>query len=245
MVNPKTRSLPNNYFQFKQFIIRQERCAMNVSTDACLLGAWVAERIGASKNILDIGAGTGLLMLMLAQKSECPIDGIELDGPSYAQLQENITGSPWSDRLRAFEGDARTIELPQQYDLIISNPPFYDGDLNSPSAEKNLARHSSALSLEELLNLTEKHLAPRGRFAVLLPYHRSAYFEFLAREKKYYCNQKLMVRQSPAHSYFRSLLLFSKDHALTLPESTLIIKNSNGVYTGAFNELMKDYYLNL
>src|SRR5215469_2574817 len=100
--------MPNNYFQFKQLTIHQDQCAMKVCTDACILGAWFAEKIPNSSFVLDIGSGTGLLMLMLAQKSKSEIDGIEVDLPAFKQLRENIAASQWKDRLQAFPGDVRT-----------------------------------------------------------------------------------------------------------------------------------------
>src|SRR5271154_3865208 len=124
--------MPNSYFRFKQFIVRQDRSAMKVCTDSCILGAWSATRLHDAKKILDIGSGTGLLPLMLAQYSHSEIDGIELDHESYKQAEENINESPWSDRLQIMEGDARYYPYKEKYDFIISNPPFFESDLQSP-----------------------------------------------------------------------------------------------------------------
>src|ERR1700737_2802949 len=110
--------MPNPYFQFKQFIIRQDLCAMKVCTDACILGAWFAEKIPSYSMILDIGSGTGLLMMMLAQKNKAEIQGIEIDLSSFKQLKENISHSKWKDKLKAFPGDVRTFKFPTKYDFI-------------------------------------------------------------------------------------------------------------------------------
>src|SRR5437016_546981 len=138
--------MANSYFQFKQFTVHQERSTLKVSTDSCIFGAWVAEKsrelrfvdpsTGSGRTIpaaLDIGAGTGLLMLMLAQQWNGAIDGIEIDKSAYEQALENIQASPWGNRLHLFNGDITSFALPGVYDLIISNPPFYEGDLISPS----------------------------------------------------------------------------------------------------------------
>ncbi|MFI5152541.1 MAG: tRNA1(Val) (adenine(37)-N6)-methyltransferase, partial [Chitinophagales bacterium] len=130
--------MSNSYFQFKQFRIQQDRCAMKVCTDACILGAWFAEKIPSYSTVLDIGSGTGLLMLMLAQKNKSEIDGIEVDLNTYKQLKENIDQSPWKDQLRVFPGDIRSFSFSGKYDFIISNPPFYEKDLRSDSSARNL-----------------------------------------------------------------------------------------------------------
>jgi len=159
--------MANSYFQFKQFTIHQDRSTLKVSTDSCIFGAWVAKTcpecfplpplepaLSLPKGVggvLDIGAGTGLLMLMLAQQWSGAIDGIEIDKDTSEQAMENIQASPWGDRLQVSHGDILSATLPAAYDLIISNPPFYEGDLTSPARHKNLAKHDAGLTLEGLL----------------------------------------------------------------------------------------------
>jgi tRNA1Val (adenine37-N6)-methyltransferase len=170
-------NLANTFFQFKQFTIHQEQAALKVSTDSCLFGAWVAGEVQCGKyevqSMLDIGTGTGLLMLMLAQQCEAVIDGIEIDEPSCKDAQRNIQESPWSKRLNLLSGDAREYVFTKKYDLIISNPPFYERDLKSDSKNRNVAMHDDGLKLDELLKIVDKNLTADGLFAVLLPYHRS------------------------------------------------------------------------
>ena len=152
---------------------------MKVCTDACILGAWVANKIFngeiSASSILDIGAGTGLLSLMLAQKSTATIDAVEIDGNAFDQAARNFKQSPWSERLRAFHGDIMIFDL-IKYDFIISNPPFYQGDLVSPQQNRNTAKHDELLNLGELLSAMKKLVNTSGSFAVLLPYHRINYF---------------------------------------------------------------------
>src|ERR1700761_7170285 len=130
--------MPNSYFQFKQFTVYQDQCAMKVCTDACILGAWFAHKAPAWSHVLDIGSGTGLLMLMLAQKHKGEINGIELDLAAFRQLKENIGQSPWAPMLRVFPGDVRSYSFPGKFDFIITNPPFYEGDLEASTTAANL-----------------------------------------------------------------------------------------------------------
>src|ERR1700712_4521124 len=124
--------MPNTYFQFKQFIVRQDRCAMKVCTDSCMFGAWVSTKISGNQHVLDIGSGTGLLMLMLAQKNISKIEGVELDSAAFLQSGQNISESPCADSLHVFHGDIRSVALARTYDFIITNPPFYQDSLSSP-----------------------------------------------------------------------------------------------------------------
>jgi tRNA1Val (adenine37-N6)-methyltransferase len=237
--------MPNTYFQFKQFVIHQDRCAMKVCTDSCVLGAWFAEKVPPWSLVLDIGGGTGLLMLMLAQKLKGEIAGIELDLESYTQLQENIRQSPWKDRLKAYPGDIRSFVFRNPFDFIISNPPFFEDDLATASDSKNLARHSKELSLSELISVIDKNLKPSGSFGILLPFHRTDYFEALATGRHFHLREKLLVRQTPQHDFFRIILHYSRNKENFVPEIELSIKNAADVYTEEFAELMKDYYLYL
>lgn len=237
--------MSNTYFQFKKFIIYQDRCAMKVCTDACILGAWFSNRVRDKQRILDIGSGTGLQMVMLAQKTDSEIDGIEIDSEAYTQLVENIATSPWSNRLTAFEGDARTFKFPRKYDFIISNPPFFENDLHSHSASKQKAMHSTELKLTELLGIIAEKLNPEGSFGVLLPYHRWEYFTRVCEESGFHLHEKLFVRQSPTYPPFRTILHFTAIPHFVSEESELIIRDSNRNYTPEFSNLLSDYYLKL
>src|SRR3977135_950241 len=151
--------MSNPFFQFKQFTIHQDQCAMKVCTDACILGAWFAEKIPSHSAVLDIGSGTGLLMLMLAQKNKSEIDGIEIDLPSFKQLKENITSSKWKENLHAFPGAVRAFSFPANDVFSITNPLFVEGHRLSASSEKNVAMHSQALTLDQLIEVVDNNLA--------------------------------------------------------------------------------------
>lgn len=237
--------MPNPYFQFKQFTIQQDRCAMKVCTDACILGAWFAAKVPDYSSILDIGSGTGLLMMMLAQKSSSEIHGIETDLSSYKQLKENISQNKWKERLKVFPGDARTYAFPLKYDFIISNPPFFERDLPSLTEEEQIAKHSKMLTLDDLIPTIHQNLEPHGAFGVLLPYHRYLYFEKIAEMNGYYPIEKLFIRQSPSHDRFRVIMHYSSNKEKFVPDFELIIQHEDGGYTEEFVELMRDYYLYL
>ncbi len=237
--------MPNDYFQFKQFTIYQDRCAMKVSTEACILGAWFGNQDLHAKTVLDIGSGTGLLMLMLAQKWQGKIQGIEIDTNAAEQLKENIQRSPWEETCSIFYGDIRTYPLPVAYDFIITNPPFYENQLESPSKSVNLARHSNSLTLEELLNAIDTHLYSTGSFGVILPTDRAIYFEKLAVEKGFSLLKKLEISHSPAHTPFRTILHMGRKSLQNPLMEKLTIRDNDGQYSKDFTSLLKDYYLHL
>lgn len=219
---------------------------MKVCTDACILGAWFADKAPGYARVLDIGSGTGLLMLMLAQKHKGEICGIEIDLDAFRQLKDNIAGSPWRQQIKVYPGDVRSFSFPEKFDFIISNPPFYEHDLVASSPSANLARHSKELNLSELLAAIDKNLAHNGSFGVLLPYHRTAWFEIQAATRHgFTLKEKLLVRQTPRHEFFRSILYFSRRTDKFVPTTELTIQDAAGAYTEDFTDLMKDYYLYL
>lgn len=239
--------MSNTFFQFKQFTVHQDRCAMKVCTDACLFGAWMAEKVQTKKyevqTVLDIGTGTGLLSLLLAQKTAASIDAIELDEPAAEQAAENFELSPWKDRLQVIRGDARTLHLGKKYGLIISNPPFFDHDLKSADAQRNTALHSKELNLRELLMAIKKNLTDKGKFAVLLPFHRKTDFGQMALQEGFFLEEEVSVKQTSKHAFFRVMLLFS---AVEVPTSIKALTIRDGEqYSTEFTYLLSDYYLKL
>lgn len=244
----------NSFFQFKQFTVHHDRSTLKVSTDSCIFGAWVAERsckrLAASHQqgyhrCLDIGAGTGLLMLMLAQQWGGPVDGIEIDTNAFEQAGENIQASPWAERLRLLNGDIKSFALPAAYDLIISNPPFYEGDLTSPALHKNLAKHDAGLTLDALLDAAGRCAAPGASLAVLLPFQRAAYFKEMAAARGWQLSRQLLVQQTPSHDYFRAALWLEKEYSGEAITETLVIHTAERVYSEQMVALMKPYYLYL
>jgi tRNA1Val (adenine37-N6)-methyltransferase len=235
--------MSNSWFRFKQFTIQQNNTSMKVCTDSCLFGAWSALKINNTKNILDIGTGTGLLAMMLAQKSGARIDAIESDPEAVQQARENITAGPWSERMRILESDVRKHPFESVYDFIISNPPFFESDLRSPEKKKNMAKHDESLTLEQLIGIIRSCLNPQGSFSILLPFHRTDYFERLALVNAFFLIEKLTIRQTPDHVPFRSFCLFGNANPGKLLQNELSIKDESRNYSTAFRDLMNEYYL--
>jgi tRNA1Val (adenine37-N6)-methyltransferase len=232
----------NTYFQFKQFTVHQEHCAMKVSTDACLFGAWLAQR-GIGHRALDIGGGTGLLSLMLAQASTLYIDAIELEQNCFAQMKKNIHASPWAERICCLQGDVRHFAFTNSYNFIFSNPPFYEKQLPSPNPSINAAMHSSMLNLKELLQKVSLLLTEDGSFAILMPYYRHEELINEALTAGLHAHEICFARHSPKHPWYRTMVIFGKS-AADVTETSIDIRDTAGGYSQAFSILMKDYYLN-
>ncbi|HMI78726.1 MAG TPA: methyltransferase, partial [Ferruginibacter sp.] len=189
--------MPNNYFQFKQFTVFQDKCAMKVCTDACLFGSLIANGQLLPAHCLDIGTGTGLLSLMYAQKDPLAIiDAVEIDEAVAGQAKENFAASPWAGRLNIFNTDILALHPPEKYDLIFSNPPFFEDDLRSPDEFKNSAKHDTTLDLKQLLQVVDTNLTNEGSFAVLLPYHRVEYFTNEADKAGLHLVEYVLVKQT-------------------------------------------------
>ncbi len=245
--------MPNNYFQFKEFKVTQQSAAMKVTTEGCLFGAWVADYLSVSKNnrpspfyCLDIGAGTGLLSLMVAQKNEDVfIDAIELVPETAEEARQNVTESKWSEMIRVSTDDVLKFrhECNKQYDFIFSNPPFFEKDLVSIHQARNIAMHSVALNLEELLNSVNMLLSPFGTCAVLIPAVRAKQFIEMAANVGLFVLYTLTIMQTEKHDAFRVFYILVRE--ATLPQmSEMFIKIENQ-YSPSFKKLLKDYYLNL
>lgn len=245
--------MANSYFQFKQFTVQQDNCAMKVTTDGCLFGAWCSRELGVesqesgSGKVLDIGTGTGLLALMLAQGNNITIDAVEIDKDAFEQARGNMAASYWADRIKVIHGDARELHFQTSYDFIISNPPFYENELKADDAKKNIAHHNDGLLLPELLDVIKKSLKPGGTFYLLLPYKRNEEIKKLLAENELTIHQLVFVKQSVNHDFFRIMLsgkLKSDGQAETTIDE-ISIKDDAGQYTPAFVSLLKDYYLHL
>lgn len=218
---------------------------MKVCTDACLFGAMVASYKPKTANCLDIGTGTGLLLLMVAQKNQdANMVAVEIDKEAAEQAKQNFAASPWAERLTIFNADILLFSPDKKYDLIISNPPFFENDLRSADENKNNAKHDTSLSLAELLQVVEACLTNDGLFAVLLPYHRVNYLIEEAAKQDLYLARQVLVKQTAKHDHFRGILFFSREKVVPI-NSEIIIKNNGGDYSPEFVAVLKDYYLYL
>ena len=225
---------------------------MKVTTDACLFGAWVIEEINNEKliikNCMDIGTGTGLLSLMLAQKNnEVLIDAIEIDKEATDQAKANAASSPWKERIDIINADVKTFSFKHKYDLIISNPPFYENEIRSATDSKNVAHHSKDLTLEELLLIIKNHLASNGFFFLLLTYKRNEEVKRLLKDHQLHISKILLVRQSVKHDYFRIMIKgsLSENENKETGFGEISIWDDQQQYSRKFVDLLKDYYLHL
>lgn len=229
-------------FQFKQFAIEQDRCAMKVCTDACVLGAYADVR--QATKILDIGTGTGLLALMVAQRSQAQIDAVEINPDAFGQAKENVQKSPFAERIRLFCTSIQDFaaENSAQYDVIISNPPFFSNHLHSPFAANNTALHSNALSFDELIAVVSHLLLPDGKFIVLLPVYEAGLLAAKAVQAEMFSETTLALRHSSSKKAFRLIQTFSFGQKKP-EEKELIIYDPGHRYSDEFAGLLKDYYL--
>lgn len=236
-------------FQFKQFTIKQERAAMKVGTDGVLLGAWVP-LINNPYNILDIGAGTGLISLMLAQRSTAEhIDAIEIDEEAYEECVDNFENSPWSDRVYCYHADLEEFtdelfEEEEEYDLIISNPPFYSENYSSGDEKRDQARFQEALPFDMLIECAQALLSENGIFAVIIPFKEEENFIQLCASVNLFPLKITRVKGNVNTEIKRSLLAFTRIEQLPLIDE-LIIEIDRHVYTDEYINLTKDFYLKM
>lgn len=235
-------------FQFKEFSIAQDRCAMKIGTDGVLLGAW-ASLEHQPDSILDIGTGTGLIALMLAQRSPALlIDALEIDDDAFEQAVENFERSDWGDRLfcyhAAFDEFVEEMRNEEKYDLIISNPPFYAEDFTSENTQRNQARFSEALPFNELLEGVSELLSEVGIFSCIIPYREEENFLKLAEKSGLFPQKITRVRGNAGAEIKRSLLNLGFEKKESICDE-LILEISRHNYTEAYKQLVSPFYLKL
>lgn len=236
--------MSNNYFQFKQFTIHQDQCAMKVSTDACIQGAWV-QIPSTSKRVLDLGCGTGLLTLMLAQRfPNCTIDAIEIDEIASVQAKQNFDLSPYAKQINLIHADAMSYNFETTYDFIICNPPFFSNSLKGPDKARNRARHQQELTLEKLVSLFQQLTNTAAEIGVLLPFDEFLKFEQLLLTQGWFVNRKLSIQPNSSKAPNRIVAICSSVNT-NYKQEELIIYNEERTYTSAFIQLLSPYYLNL
>jgi tRNA1Val (adenine37-N6)-methyltransferase len=230
--------------------VHQSQTAMKVCTDACLFGGWTAAQLKTHsfKSILDIGTGTGLLSLMLAQiaPSDTHIHAVEIETNAYNEASSNFQLSPWKHHIFNHYIALQDFIPDAKFDVIISNPPFYEGDLKSPSDSKNLASHAAALSWEDLCTNVNRLLSENGSFFVLIPAARAYTLQKLAEKEQLYLQKETLVyHQKETKIPFRTMMQFGRQKAASIERENIFIKNDKDTYSDKFVQLLKDYYLNL
>ncbi|MGV9003330.1 tRNA1(Val) (adenine(37)-N6)-methyltransferase [Flavobacterium sp.] len=234
-------------FHFKQFTVQQDKCAMKIGTDSVLLGAWCPID-NKPYSVLDIGTGTGILSLMLAQRSDAQqIDALEIDEEAYEQSVENFETSPWSDRLFSFHAalDEFIDEPEDEYDIIISNPPFYAEDYKTDNSQRDLARFQEAMPFEDLIEAADLLLSENGIFAVIIPFKEEERFINLCGELELFPIKVTRVKGTSTTEIKRSLLAFKRYELSVLMADELVIESNRHEYTDDYINLTKDFYLKM
>lgn len=233
----------NNYFRFKQFTVQQEKAAMKVGTDGVLLGAWA--RVENCQQILDVGTGTGLIALMLAQRSNAKITAIEIEENAASEANENVGNSPWKDRIEvlnvSFQEFAKTHT--NKYDLIISNPPFFSNNYKAGCEKRNLARHTDSLPFSELITCTSELLNTNGRLAVILPGEPASDLEILARAIGLFFIRKTEIKPNAKKAVNRVLMEFSITEEAFIHDTLTVYNESGSEYSESHINISKDFYL--
>jgi tRNA1Val (adenine37-N6)-methyltransferase len=237
--------MPNTSFAFKQFIIKQDKCAMKVGTDAVLLGAWIMPT--DSKRILDIGSGTGVIALMLAQKTRAKIDAIDIDENAFIQAKQNVSNSEFSKQIIVIHSAFQDyLKIPtEKYNLIVTNPPYFEQSLKSSDEQRSQARHADVLPFEDLIDGVVKLLDEKGKFCLILPTLEAIKFRTLAEKKGLNLSKLLRVKSRIDKDLEKRHLMQFEFKPSEFSEETIAIEqNDRHVYTPEYKDLTKDYYLN-
>ncbi len=237
--------MSQSFFQFKQFTVWHDKCAMKVGTDGVLLGAWTP--VKSSVRILDIGTGTGLVALMLAQRSTASITALEIDEAAAAQATENINRSPWKSRIEVIQQDFKHYSKKNdisKFDTIVSNPPYFNDSLKCPDEQRNKARHNDSLTYEELLAGVSELLSREGPFTIVIPMDAGEKIKTLAHKYGLYPSRQLFVITKPGGTPKRTLISFRFTMQVCETED-LLTETSRHQYSEKYIELTRDFYLKM
>lgn len=235
--------MSNDYFQFRQFVVHQQRCAMKVGTDGTLLGAWAAAPSGQCR-ILDIGTGTGLIALMMAQRyPEAEVTGIDIDEDAVTQAVDNVRLSPFSERIRICHLDILNFADTIGFDAIVSNPPYFVDSLACPDDQRTIARHAVSLTYEQLMHQVYRLLKDEGRFSVVVPSDCRAKIEAAACLEGFFTTRVCLIKTTPRKQPKRQLIEFQKHPVSELDISEGVIEVSPNVRSEWYQQLTKEFYI--
>ena len=234
--------MPNPYFSFKRFTVYHDKCAMKVGTDGVLLGAWT--NVNTSQRILDIGTGSGLVALMLAQRCEASITAIDIDSEAVEQAQININASNWKNRMEVIHTDLCKYSPQNLFDTIVSNPPYFIDSLKCDDIQRNTARHNDTLTSEQLFENVSQMLCPEGEFSLILPFEQSESAISIAEKYGLHPTRHTRVITRPGLPPKRSLLAFKKHLEEYIPQD-LVIELERHVYSEEYIALTKEFYLKM
>ena len=230
-------------FKFKKFSVSDDSSAMKIGTDAVLLGAWTD--VSNSNTILDIGSGSGIIAMMLAQRTKAKIEGVEINEKSYLQAEKNVGNSNWQNRIKFFHKSFQEFykNTKTKYDLIVSNPPYFSNSLKTPNQSRTIARHNDLLSYEEIIIGVKKILKQDGKFYLILPATESKIFIDRALIESLYCSEMLLVKDKKEKPIKRILMKFELLRHSQTKKDELIIRNNDGSFTQEYKNLTSDFYL--
>lgn len=234
--------MSNKSFKFRQFVVCQNKCAMKVGTDGTLLGAWAAAPAGECR-ILDIGTGTGLLALMMAQRyPQAIVTGIDIDPDSVIQASGNVEASPFADRVRILLADVAHFDE-EPYDAIVCNPPYFNHSLTCPDNQRSLARHTISLSYEVLMQSARRLLTENGLFSLIIPFDYLSKIESESALASFFLSRRCAVSSTPKKSPRRYLVEYRKKLQESIDITEGIIETSPNVRSDWYQQLTKDFYL--
>ncbi|MBI5009020.1 MAG: methyltransferase [Bacteroidia bacterium] len=233
--------MANNNFNFKQFTINQEKAAFRVGTDGVLLGAYADVR--GAKRILDIGTGTGLIALMIAQRCDAEIVAIEPDHDSFLQSCENINNNRWADRITVIESTMQEFEDKKRFDLIVTNPPYFSDSIRNPDARKAIARHNDTLTSEDILRHCSRLLTTQGKLQLIMPFSEGTVFIAEAADYGFFCHDILRIKPLPTSEIRRLILAFGRERKRTAEKFLTIEHGKRHEFTDDYKKLTGDFYL--
>ena len=235
--------MANGYFQFKQFTVHQQHCAMKVGTDGTLLGAWALASESPCR-ILDIGTGTGLIALMMAQRyPQAKVTAIDIDDGAVRQAKENVSASPFADRINVIKADVLTVEEEEKYDSIVCNPPFFEDSLTCPDPQRTEARHTVSLGYRQLMEAAFRLLKDDGHFSLIIPSDCRERLESEAHLRGFFLSRVCSIQTTPKKAPKRYMIELSKQPVNEVDTTNGILESSPQVRSDWYQELTKEFYI--